>query len=220
MPSHTRRAHSDTRHVEYHRASSPALAWLRIHAIKARIGVLVPTRSIRTVRPRVVRQSRSFARVAARPRYLASSKAPNADSARRACALEKGTSMTAVLAGCLVWVLVNCAWSSDVGYDDTLRRRTAASPPGVALQHCATTATSILVGLGIAGLLAPIAGAGELEISEMLIDVLACKAGVVAWIWLHLDATAARGRALATGPTTCALLCLAAVLMVASAFAV
>jgi len=128
--------------------------------------------------------------------------------------------MTAVLAGCLVWVLVNCAWSSELGYGDALPDRYPARAPEQALQHCATTATSILVGLGLAGLVAPITGARELPVSEILLDLLACKAGVVAWIWLHQDATSSVTRSLATSVTTCALLCVAAVLMVATALTV
>ena len=54
----------------------------------------------------------------------------------------------------------------------------------------------------------------------MLIDLLACKAGVVAWIWLHRP-TAHRGVARSRpAVTTCALLCVAASLMVASALSV
>ena len=123
--------------------------------------------------------------------------------------------MTAALAGCLLWVLFNCACSSDAPEDDTRRTLSASGSPPLVLQRCASGATSVLVGFGVAGLAVALVGAAEVEITEMLIDVLACKTGLVAWIWLQRVASVPRGRNLATGSTTCALVCVAASLMVA-----
>lgn len=124
--------------------------------------------------------------------------------------------MTAVLAGCLVWVLVSCAWSADMRETETRRTQSTPRSPPPALGHCATTATSILVGLGLAGLVVPLVGAGEFHPSEILVDLLACQAGVAAWIWVHQAAP--WGRWLASGWTTCGVLCVAAILMAASVF--
>ena len=124
--------------------------------------------------------------------------------------------MTAVLAGCLVWVLASCAWSADMSQTET--RRTFSTPRSLpsALGHCAITATSVLVGLGLAGLVVPLVGSVEVHPSEILLDLLACQAGVAAWIWLHQAAP--WGRWLASAWTTCGVLCVAAILMAASVF--